>query len=793
MSEHDFLHALKEELPEGFAQELKAKLEALDEPARNKRTDNHRTFWTVAAASVVTMLLGVILLVSRVPQLQMLVIAPPVPAPSFTQHDQITSANINQLQPFATLGNGTINQIHMMPSGEHLLVAASTGLFLHDLDNLHAEPQQITSEAVWFVDVDAQGNIYGLIAPFYRYISLELPQTIARWDAMTGEQRVIMDVPDGAYYIDDFSVKPDGSEMIVRECTQLPRIETIGWSCITEELNWYDTLTGNQIASYQPTIEIMWGSTYAVADDWSFMAYATDIDERPNWTNYALKLTNIATRETHTVLTLGTNPVRNLEFSADGQYLLMMTDYPEQQFAINDVLALWELEEPVGFAYRFISAAPSRVTSENGAFLNVYGFSPDNSTVFAASQNGLLKFLLSSDAPATLEAIPEGRLTNFSGHFEIAIEPDGKTLYSLRAGNIILKYDVDTLEIVDTLTRYNSEYSQAFQFTDDGTRVAISSPNGIPTIWTIDTDNPTDEPFLPGGQLQSVMRFAFSHDGSTVAYQLWHDTPVWIQRLGDSSTAQMLGPYVNALMQFLPDGTLFGMRENSGIVRYAAEDYFSGEPNPQVTMISGLGGNLGSTIGADRVAVSSDGQWAAIAMCPLEPSCLRTEIAVWNLQTEERVTTMRDAAVFNHPGTIAFSPDNRLLAFAFCRQPLESVSLLAKCDDSEVRLYTLESMLTYEGSSSEPPLPPLVTVTGFEELPTHIAFHPIQQDDGSWLIAITEWNTRTQLWRVHEDGTAEVLRILDEVRQPVAFDPTGGLMFTTADTAQTEVWGVPLP
>ena len=248
MNENDFLYARQETMPEDFGKNLWQQLQEQD-----KKPQPKKAIWTVAVASLLTAIMGLVLVLSRVPAIATLMVAPSVPPPSFTQHGLITSENIDQLQPFARLGNGIINQIYMMPDGEHLLVAASTGLFLHDAQDLNVEPEPITSEAISYVDVDSQGNIFGVTSLLAGTDNPE--QTVVRWDAITNERHNLLQLPEDIDYIDDISVKPDRSQMMVQMCAEKKFSNDFGWICAKQEFAWFDTANGELLALDKPVID----------------------------------------------------------------------------------------------------------------------------------------------------------------------------------------------------------------------------------------------------------------------------------------------------------------------------------------------------------------------------------------------------------------------------------------------------------------------------------------------------------------------------------------------------------
>jgi WD40 repeat protein len=817
MSEHDFLHALKEDLPEGFAQELKAKLDALDEPVHNNRLDNHRTFWTVAAASMVTVLLGVVLLVSRIPQFQMLVIAPSAPVPSFTQHDTITSANIDQLQPFARLGNGMITGINITPDGEHLLISATTGLFLHDAHNLSAEPEQIYEGSIRYAsDIDSNGYLYGIADSLYPQAEQII---ISRWNGITGERTDILHLDEfGINALDGLEVKPDGSQMMLSLCREYRQFLDYGTVCKNKTYIWYDTQTGEQVYEISFDVGNVW-SRYAMSDDWTYFAYMIDADDKETLSQPMIRLMNMETYAARNVVSFGAPYVvepdvtmggQLFTLSPDGQYMTTHSFATMQTISILlDVNRLWESEEPINPGSLNVEAILHRFSVSEFFIYQLY-FAPDGQRAYATNSTQLIELDLTSEEGRLQPSRTADLNQGYSMYITTSpvLSPDGSILYIPYEGNIVLAYDTETLAKIDEMTYYQNDSDEQFEFIHDASQVVVYSgrySGGIPDIWTINTDPPIHQTFLRDDVLTQTYSFAISPDGMTIAYQedsVWHvENPVWIQHGEEIRQAIDLPPDANMRdLQFLDDGTLFGVIDNVGkptIVRWSAADIADGNllPNFFELELYNMSGIFQNVTGAQRYAIAPNGQWFALSPCVItEIVCNRSEFVIWNLETEERIR-ISDEVHLQQYGTMAFSPDSQLFAYGYCTEQFAFtiVNLQITCAAGSVNFYTLDSILGLIDTDMPQTLEPAFTITGFEQVPTHITFHPVQQDDGSWLVAITEWNTRTQLWRINPDGTAEVLRILDNVRQPVAFEPTGGLMFTMSDTAQTEVWGVPLP
>ncbi len=471
--------------------------------------------------------------------------------------------------------------------------------------------------------------------------------------------------------------------------------------------------------------------------------------------------------------------------------------------AIYDVASLWETEEPVNPGMN-VDAVRYRTSASAYSSYQLF-ISPDSRHGFAITNNEIRQFDLSSNERTLRPSLTTNLHQGLQPHDVPIFSPDGATIY-IRPGNILLAYDSATLNKLDEVAYFENDYGNAFQFTEDGSEVAAYSIHGgIPDIWAINTDPPTHEPFLPDGILSPTGQFALSPDGNTIVYKiepLWDSTDaLWVSRRDSSNPPLQLSIEAYPMdLQFLSDGTALGIMSGTNtaglsLLRWTIEDA-NGDSDPVTVDEMPLTGiqswSLMST-GLKNYTIAPNNQWFALSLCRLNDStCKRDKFSLWNMETGERIT-LADEQNFHEYGAMAFSPDSELFAYGYCAEPFVLENTFMNCHASTVRFYTLDALVMSEPAIDATIAPePLFTLTGFTELPTNIAFNPIQQSDGSWLVAITEWNSQTQLWRIYPDGRSEHLRTLDTVRQPVAFDPTGSLMFTTTHTVQTEVWGVPV-
>jgi WD40 repeat protein len=835
MNENDFLYARQETMPEDFGKDLWQQLQEQD-----KKPQPKKAIWTVAVASLLTAIMGIALVLSRVPGIATLMVAPSVPIPSFTQHGLITSENIDQLQPFARLGNGTMTGMHMMPDGEHLLVTATTGLYLHDAHDLSAEPEQIYEGSIgYYSDIDDKGNLYGVVesitAPPADVIiytqGAYAPQaqdiTVARWNGTTGERMDILYLDSlVSQGIEALKVKPDGSQILLSLCNEFKQLDNYGTTCSQKAYIWYDTLTGEKLFEINFPISNTW-SSYAITDDWSTFAYLADDNESETANQPVIRMMDLATHEIRAVASYGEQQyeysfvmyVGELFFSHDGRKLMIkgLPDYQSLMYDVYDVTDLWDTTEPIN-PYTSNDETLYLIPPSGNFFSEQPILAPAGRYMFFISDTRLFRYdLLESEIPiASIRAdLNQGYSHTYrlSGTEPTVFSPDGTTLYIRYVGNIVMAYNTETLSKIDEMAYYQNDAAEEFQFTNDGSQVVIhagSYQNGIPDIWAIDTDPPTRTSFLPDGITAPANHFALSPDGTQIAYQLsdtydvpnhlystqigyllsgTYDVPnhLRIQNREDNQTVQLASRPKLLDLRFLNNGTLVGIAANSELMRWSVDIFGSDNTSPQRNEIAltGINEHVSAFTNAHHIITDDTGQWFAAVACQSSTTCERNLFKIWDVQSEAIIATVADDE-FHQFGSLAFSPDSQLFAYGYCAEPFESPSVVAVCNTGEVRFYAMNSFVT-DADTSEP----LLTLTGFTDLPANIAFHPIQQSDGSWLVAITEWNTRTQLWRVHEDGTAEVLRTLDTVGQPVAFDPTGGLMFTTADTLQTEVWGVP--
>lgn len=390
MPQHDFLEALKEEMPTDFGKDLLAQLKAQDahmSKQKRKQRPSAPSFWTLAVASILAVMLGGVLVFTRSNTQDMAGLQDV--SPSLTNYGQLSPQTAQNIEVVTRFGQPSAYNMQLSPDGEQLLVATSTGLYLHKANNLN-EPAQLLppyDTSVAMADFDADGNIYGLFnntetdeyvtfrtdAQTYQYeelyretqdsntvtqpavvhrvqagetmlsIAAQYADTytnidtfisdvlnrnnIEASDLRVGDELIIQEAVYGdviAYR--DFHISPDGRQVMMVICNSRG-------SCVNprnyEYNNWfarfYNTATGDIVREIQLAGNL---PNVGMSPDWSTLAYPR-FDENTDDLMLAFYDTN--TQTSRDVLLIdkrhgaGDHPnvTRLIEFSDDGSLLVL--------------------------------------------------------------------------------------------------------------------------------------------------------------------------------------------------------------------------------------------------------------------------------------------------------------------------------------------------------------------------------------------------------------------------------------------------------------------------------------
>ncbi len=365
--------------------------------------------------------------------------------------------------------------------------------------------------------------------------------------------------------------------------------------------------------------------------------------------------------------------------------------------------------------------------------------SPDGKTLATASADDMVRLW----DVATRRVLGEALVGHTDSVFSVAFSPDGRTLASASADKTVRLWDVATRRALgDPLLGHNS-YVDRVVFSPDGKMLASASHDKTVRLWDVAGRRALGEALV--GHTDPVHSVAFSPDGKTLASASADKTV----RLWDVTTQHAFGEpllghasLVNHVV-FSPDGKTLATASDDKTVRLwdVASRRTLGEPL------------LGHTSFVHSVAFTPDGKTLASA------SADKT-IRLWDVATRRSLSE----PLLGHTDSVrsaVFSADGKTLATA--------------SSDKTVRLWDFDRRALGE---------PLL---GHEARINFVTFSP----DGKTLATASDDKT-VRLWEL---GTRRALGapLLGHSARIncVSFSPDGKTLATASDDKTVMLWDVP--
>lgn len=767
MPEHDFLYALHDDVPEDFATQLKQQLEVQDQQQIVEKSQHH-TWWTVAVASIITLIVSVGILVNNsgsLPFMKALLLQP-----DLSNHGVIADNNLNQLQLIERIGKHFYD---FEPYANHVIIAADDGIYEHDATNLNAQPRLLVDASATDLTVDGTGNIF-----FQHFDATREHVIVYRWDRETGEIRQLQTL-DSTYIIspDSLFVSEDGQRYYITSCVgDFPtavRFYDCGW-----HIAGFDVASGENFANHDL---LSYVAKVAQSGDKKWLVYFKyDLPE----TNLYLNRIEMNTGETTTLFKLPYNAdyqqwitaATHLAISDDGQTIL--TGNP----STSDV-NLWDvptLLKRIDMPHVFLGKSD-------------LSFSARESSGFVFDLTG--KFLLQSgtwnwriydiSGNVTVQTVPI-----HTNQFETMVySDDGSIAFGMQYG-ILYAYDTDTWEEREVLTRYANS-GDIITFTADGNTLIT---NQTPMMWDLSSGEPTSQVLMNQEKQVRPMRHAvISPDGQYIAYQTY-DLREWVESGGvyvknlSTDTTYAVGKLVVPMihMEFLSDNTLLVVSDAGYIYQIPPEKLDVEEKEPySIIHINDVSIKNNIELNTADIAFTPDGKHAAIWDCaeynPQSRQCDRIRsLQLWDIANEELIGEITNDN-FKQPGQITFSSDGEQFAYSYCTNGGYMNEYVYECLSSEVIVWHVGQLM------SDKKFGPLrvFKTNGM----TALAFHPMQQADGSYLLAMTivADDGETQFWRISPDGDNEMIYRSPDIKTPIFFSPKGDWIVTR----WLDVWSVP--
>ncbi|MFI9329417.1 WD40 repeat domain-containing serine/threonine protein kinase [Kitasatospora sp. NPDC052868] len=255
----------------------------------------------------------------------------------------------------------------------------------------------------------------------------------------------------------------------------------------------------------------------------------------------AIRVWDLTTRTTTTVLSGSIGSVASVAFSPDGRSLVSC--------ASESAVRLWDLASGAG---------TGTLLGQHESAVSAVAFSPDGRSV------------ASGDRAVRLWDLASGSVTAvFTGHTDyvssVAFSPDGKTLASGSGDTTVRLWDIPTRTATATLRC--TDIVNAVAFSPDGKTLAGAGWDNSVRLWDVATRTAAGTLENGGG---NVFEVAFSRDGGTVAGLLGNgEVQVWDTATRGATHA--LSPAANAengSMALSPDGrTLVTSGGSEGALR----------------------------------------------------------------------------------------------------------------------------------------------------------------------------------------------------------------------------------
>ncbi len=661
------------------------------------------------------------------------------------QARRITTDNASQLTLQAMLGRGWINQLTWSPDGNVLAVATSTGVWLHDANDLDAIPRYLTTHAdTWSMAFSPDG----------------------RWLA-TGGRDMSVRVWDVATVLENTSAAEPVHEMSCRLGEWWKAVESLAFNpsgtklaCATDGVILWDVATGEQLAEFSGETDF-WGDTHVAFSPDSATLATTGSNGKTTQQPGLVRQWDAETYELRASWNLSNGPAKGnyIAYSPDGALLAIA----ERSVQIRDALTGDVL-------YRL----------ENTMSTRSLAFSPDGAVLVTASENLTVWNTMTGEQLMWLDPGRDefahcfGEETDqpwkpcpVSYHFlSVAFSPDGTQLAAADAAGRITLWTLPSGEYAGTLRGYNfggeargggssdTIDKREFAFSPDGSTLAVgasgyATSGGWAELW--DPEKGSIQVFLPGAG--SMNDLVYSPDGTLlVTASAFSGVRVWTTKTYAVRDVLLdLGDMVSKMV-FSPNSALLAVGLTNGEIHLwdvAADEPFTvlqGVDEYTTSMAFGPNGILIATGTAEGT------------------------LQLWDVARGEIVNTLE-----GHDGWVS--------DVVFMPEPLpDGRHMLVSAggyDDNIVRIWAVQP----DGGNADE----LAVLTSAPVPVTSVTSAP----DGSLLVSGHD-DGAVRLWDV---STGDLLATLDghapQLPLNVAFNPDGTLLATGGGDGAIRLWGIP--
>jgi WD40 repeat protein len=806
MNEDKFLDALREELPRRFGEQLYLKLTGAQQPDEahisanghlaihpttgTRRKQSQGKLLTAIAAALSVIAVGVALVINTADE-----------STSFGGEDvisldnlaPITVDNADQLVHVMTLGNGSVDDVEWSPDGMTVAIAGSTGVHLHDADDLAAPSRLLGEQAIKTTSIE--------YSPDASVIAGVREDGVWLMNSTTGEvlRRIQIDVP----YKEILSFDPAGARIAVKTCA-----EYYYTTCNQLQVHIWDTATGEELTTYDLDTRY---NVVALSDDWSYLAYASgeygdhvniiDVETGEETEAIVTMEYDQENFDNHPEITNYPGVIRWMAFSPDGDKLAV----DPQSIAGNAFAQIWNMDDLLSSQsdefvriHEWRNTINSFVTSQQSLW-----FRPDDSTptIFLETTRGISAF--DETTGNVIHIFPVKELTAYSAITHVALSPDGSRFLSVLAGGAIQLWDYDANERITTLFDYAGEYDRV-AISADHTRLVATGywrSDDIARQWDLTAETPAETVILGAdGRLGNPILYPMlDSQGERLAYsEVTFDGGQHKLYLLDFSTDQyqFMNDQVLSLTPaaFSADGELVYLTSTGNVMRHNLQN----GDEERVHLIGFKSLTITALI-SHAASFTPDSAFIVGWNCYdrnriyQNAPCQDGETYVWDTHTGNKVIEL-DTSEAQTLSDFTWTADGQYLAARTCAEELDDTG---SCTDFHIIFWDIGSARETAANMDNEDIPviaPIANLSNFGNPVWNVSLAPNTTDNGLLLTFFASENNRRvlHLWRVDPaSGETSELYTMDAPNiYNVNFSPDGAIMALSGNGV-IELWGTP--
>lgn len=750
----DFLYTLRADLPDDFARDLYARLQDMEQTPMQLTTPLTGSLMPTSRQRRTTPLIAFIAACAALVMCGLVLAFAPQGQEPFTQQlpitlndvVEITDQNVDSLQKIMTLGEGTAKSLAWTPDGKHLAVGGSTGIHLHDVNDLNA-PTTLFADRVEPVTQIMYSPDGTLLAGVHQ-------GTLTIWDVTGGEQ------------LHQFEQVTE----ILRFSSDSTRIAVVlheqdGFGGGSYQFRILELATEKILKSITVKVEVFM-PRFVVDGTFTWLAYKSGADN-------SMKLVNLVTDVTEKV----GSAQSQITLSDDGNWMAILATS----------ITVYNLKESTP---EKTSVFTTSINTTSGRLESI----PYQSPLLLVTPEKIQTFQITDEGK-----VKPGSVFNWQHHDlfsmpqPLVISPDFTRFATITNQSVIEIWDLASAD--QPVQRYEGydTYSLKTAFNPSGTELISFNQNiyqgGIARRWDLTQSIPTATPLLTSDAEWNHLTDALYVNDAQVVYLAQIDLTYTA-----SALALTIGEILHEFNVPTSDRRL-SLDEN-GVVMVTSRNSvlrFPVDQEAQDVLLQPPAVNIPRGNMMLPGPVSPNGNLLPANVCdeyaPAQESfmdqCVRGAIRLWNTTTGEVVGVLSENAS-NGAFSMLFSADSRYLIAQQCTA--QELTKFARsdyylCREHELAIWDLSLL-----ESPETPLEPVARISTLSHaLLTSLAVSPISSA-GKVLLAGSDFGD-VSLWQFDpEAGTITLLHTIQTTASHITFNAAGTVL-TAAGEGLIELWG----